>query len=483
MKKILIFLFFLPITLFGQTEPNWEQIKNRPVVSVAKYGARGDGTTNSTAAIASAIAALPPDGGTIFFPAAAGSYITDTIQFPTAVLPTPLHRIVFSGAGPTVSILEPLYTNKPIFKGQAASTPGYSTAGNTIEHLGFRAHASGSTGSAIFMGGMSFTKIDDIEFFCHNPSPVAGDVGVFDVGICLQYSNIATRTIEGISGPMACFSNKLSRVAVRRSSGPRCIVQARGDNDFVGAGSYAQLLGQGPNVIQISDFKINTLIVATATVFDISTPTQCVFIDKCHIEGLQGVVLLPGYKTVMRDCYIEAGDMTAAGPLFTGTSNAFAAQGLNREDVGAIFQHCFFASSDMTNRLVTPQNATRYSFWDCWDNVFSGYQGYYIASHAITLSASGSGTADIYLNTASGSSAVIHFNQAGNRQWNLMSQGARFFLTSGAGNHITIGGSGSPQGQVTAPIGSIYTREDGGASTTFWVKEAGTATNTGWMAK
>lgn len=43
-------------------------------------------------------------------------------------------------------------------------------------------------------------------------------------------------------------------------------------------------------------------------------------------------------------------------------------------------------------------------------------------------------------------------------------------------------GSGSPEGVVTAPIGAIYSRTDGGAGTSFYVKESGTG-NTGWVAK
>jgi len=43
-------------------------------------------------------------------------------------------------------------------------------------------------------------------------------------------------------------------------------------------------------------------------------------------------------------------------------------------------------------------------------------------------------------------------------------------------------GTGSPEGVVTANIGSIYSRSDGGAGTTLYVKESGTG-NTGWIAK
>lgn len=55
-------------------------------------------------------------------------------------------------------------------------------------------------------------------------------------------------------------------------------------------------------------------------------------------------------------------------------------------------------------------------------------------------------------------------------------------MTVGAGGALWLSGSGSPEGVVTAVVGSLYTRTDGGASTTLYVKESGTG-NTGWVAK
>lgn len=52
----------------------------------------------------------------------------------------------------------------------------------------------------------------------------------------------------------------------------------------------------------------------------------------------------------------------------------------------------------------------------------------------------------------------------------------------GAGTPIWTSGTGTPEGAVTAPVGSLFTRTDGGASTTLYVKESG-AGNTGWVAK
>lgn len=44
-------------------------------------------------------------------------------------------------------------------------------------------------------------------------------------------------------------------------------------------------------------------------------------------------------------------------------------------------------------------------------------------------------------------------------------------------------GSGSPEGVISAPVGSTYHRTDGGAGTSFYVKESGGTGNTGWVAK
>lgn len=44
-------------------------------------------------------------------------------------------------------------------------------------------------------------------------------------------------------------------------------------------------------------------------------------------------------------------------------------------------------------------------------------------------------------------------------------------------------GTGSPESVVTGNVGDLFLRTDGGASTTLYVKESGSATNTGWVAK
>ena len=74
----------------------------------------------------------------------------------------------------------------------------------------------------------------------------------------------------------------------------------------------------------------------------------------------------------------------------------------------------------------------------------------------------------------------------GNGEMTLAS-GSLVISTAGKGVSLPGGitwtsGAGSPEGVVTAPIGSIYSRSDGGLLTSFYVKQSGTG-NTGWAGK
>jgi hypothetical protein len=87
-----------------------------------------------------------------------------------------------------------------------------------------------------------------------------------------------------------------------------------------------------------------------------------------------------------------------------------------------------------------------------------------------------------YRKTAAGSVFLEHLGSVNN----LVGQ-----LTTQAGKEISISqtdakiyaGTGTPEGAVTASRGSIFLRTNGGGGFTFYVKETGDATNTGWVAK
>lgn len=67
------------------------------------------------------------------------------------------------------------------------------------------------------------------------------------------------------------------------------------------------------------------------------------------------------------------------------------------------------------------------------------------------------------------------------REHNLLRY--EFSEHSTAGVHaLLFSGTGSPEGAVTAGVGSLFLRTDGGTGTVLYVKETGTG-NTGWVAK
>lgn len=87
-------------------------------------------------------------------------------------------------------------------------------------------------------------------------------------------------------------------------------------------------------------------------------------------------------------------------------------------------------------------------------------------------------TIDNSANTLPGTNATRNLGSVSFRWSNVYSASFR----PGSGAPIWTSGAGTPEAVLTAPVGSLYTRTDGGAATTLYVKESGTG-NTGWVAK
>jgi len=171
--------------------------------------------------------------------------------------------------------------------------------------------------------------------------------------------------------------------------------------------------------------------------------------------------------------------------------------------------------SDPTRTVFRPTGKVReeysvgsatYSWdWDGTDVVFGGASSYAFGERVKVM---GSGSGDIITGSVSGVDTISLFNNVANATAGLKPYDA-------AGNQVTaselaysrtadkwfIGyayastkeiilrsdinvtsGTGSPETAVTAPVGSMYMRTDGGTGTTLYVKESGTG-NTGWVAK
>jgi hypothetical protein len=131
---------------------------------------------------------------------------------------------------------------------------------------------------------------------------------------------------------------------------------------------------------------------------------------------------------------------------------------------------------DGTNDIIALRNgantATRFRVdndGNCFglDGIFCGYAGFGSGSNGIKI---GSGLR--IKNPVDGE--MLLQNDSANDFFKI-----HFGTTS---KPAVCQGAGTPEGAVTAPIGSIFMRSDGSTGTSFYVKESGTG-NTGWIAK
>jgi hypothetical protein len=97
----------------------------------------------------------------------------------------------------------------------------------------------------------------------------------------------------------------------------------------------------------------------------------------------------------------------------------------------------------------------------------------------------------ITFNTASHTQRALPFMVAHNDfAMAMLANGPRYYSGTssfsgpeyGVAGPRDLAGSGTPEGVISAPVGSTYRRTNGGAGTSFYVKESGTG-NTGWVAK
>jgi hypothetical protein len=97
------------------------------------------------------------------------------------------------------------------------------------------------------------------------------------------------------------------------------------------------------------------------------------------------------------------------------------------------------------------------------------------ATKLISIGSSGSGASSgLFIGTVDNNTTVPLIAYSGTDTF--------YRVAGGVGTSGDFVVTGTPEAKITAPIGSIARRTDGGASTSFYVKQSGTG-NTGWVAK
>jgi hypothetical protein len=233
---------------------------------------------NQFATLQAAVDDLPATGGTVFIPA--GTY-------GSVILPDNPKIVNLIGAGIDVTILQP----------SAANTPAIQCAGGGLEcgedyvaNLSVKAHASGSTGSAIDLPGFRSAVFDNIGYLNNAGANFAS---FFHLASCKVWSGTCS-----VSGH--CYGNVIRHPVARSQTGPATIIL------FDNAGSASSSYQANANRIEDVWFYALTGI-ATAIDARRSSGTAIVgglIEDVGYGEaGAKGII--PGTVTTIESIHFE----------------------------------------------------------------------------------------------------------------------------------------------------------------------------------
>ena len=164
-----------------------------------------------------------------------------------------------------------------------------------------------------------------------------------------------------------------------------------------------------------------------------------------------------------------------AGNINTNTANGYQALNSNTKGVNNTANSYQALNSNTTGSSNTANGRSAlFSNTTGSNNTANGYQ-------ALNSNTTGSN------NTASGREALRSnttgsSNTALGKSAEAVSATASNQIAIRAGDTKWYSAAGSPEGVVTAGVGSMYTNNTGGTGTTLYVKESGTG-NTGWVSK
>ncbi|MFM2007615.1 MAG: hypothetical protein RLZZ09_3270 [Pseudomonadota bacterium] len=444
------------------------QAKMRDVVSVKDFGAVGDGSTNDSPVL-SAIATWPAG-----FPA--GTY---QINSDVAGLGKQFYgfgNVKFSGAGK-------VQTPTAYGIGALANNVGFNTSAPSLTDkntaFGTRALYNNTT-------GYHNTAVGDEALFTN----ITGNQNTA-IGMNALYNNTGeNNTAVGVSALLANTTG-INNTAVGRAAGISLV-----------AANYNTLAGRNCGWQKTNgdnDTYFGAEIAWNATT---STGDNAAFGWRAaySLSGQYNVAI--GNESLYSATSANSCVVVGRRAAFTNTASEITAVG---------YQASFSNTSAL--RVTSLGARAGYTNTTSADGTYIGWQaGYGMTGNNAVAIGSGSGAGSGNNNTIIGTNAANGLTTGGqnvvigtsvaqnlqngsqntiigygatapaagvNNQLVLVAGTTKLQLTGGL---QWLNGAGSPETVITAPVGSLYTRIDGGAGTTLYVKESGSG-NTGWVAK
>lgn len=171
-----------------------------PAIDVRAYGATGDGSTDDTTAIQTALDAADSDNKAIYFPAGTYKIVSSALTYGSTYSGTPRNKLYMFGDGRNTEIIQTT-TNADLFQ------IGDTTATNTLDEVTIRDIHIGTvagTGSALVLNRVGRFVIRNVtcagagKFALHLNGTLIGEVDGFigSVNIGQPFQAVDTTTLE-----------------------------------------------------------------------------------------------------------------------------------------------------------------------------------------------------------------------------------------------------------------------------------------------
>jgi len=494
------------------------------IINVKSFGAKGDGSTDDTAAIQAAINSLDGTGtgGIIYFPASTADYIvTSTLTYQQTGLANINPGIMFVGDGRRTSKVKYTGTSGFCLQIKGATGAAISATGRLgliegvlLKSISFTGtgKSSGNSDSGVYAQGVQHFALDDalvtdfpnrcvwVNRLYYNLSP---DATLDDRGVFLSFINSEisrSGNIGLLCGGLTTSTDYSAdhvytenlQVVDHGDIGAKMYVNNWTDNGslFYGDSIGLHLYANNTNILTQNVTMIGTRFEGGQS--DCMLKIDSLLAGKflgCFFPGHSGPLPLVQVK-IASDASYNVGHITFEGCINQQATTAFDIVGNGTVDSVNIINPRF---SSVTNETLNANNkVVRVVKGNIFERVAGGSPQIALEGIAgLVMTSKLDGDSDNWMNLDNSSKQIGLGNGSGAIDTFLK----RLTVTSAAAmactTHFSVqqtqagmySGSGTPEGSVAGAVGSTYTRTDGGAGTSFYVKESGGVSNTGWVGK